>query len=131
MESDAKGETSDTLDQSDVPAVVAQKGYVVGQSITDKFKYEPVPSLTPMEMATADFYQNCVFRGTASGIAGGVMGVAFGIFMGAMDPGALSSPAPLGDQASKTAWQVFKGMVRTTSERSSCVSRSLFSHAER
>lgn len=104
------------------PVEEPQKGYVVGQSITDKFKYEPIPTLTPMDMAQSDFYQNCVFRSTTAGIAGSVMGVAFGIFMGAMEPASLSSPAPLGDAPSKSAWQVFKGMVRTTGARSSCVS---------
>ena len=102
------------------PVADTPKGYVVGQSITDKFKYEPIQTLTADQMAVADFYQNCVFRSTTAGIAGGVMGVAFGIFMGAMEPASLSSPAPLGDQPSKSAWQVFKGMVRSTGQRSSC-----------
>lgn len=102
------------------PVEQPKKGYVVGQSITDKFKYEPIQTMTAVEMAQADFFQNCVFRSATAGIAGGVMGVAFGIFMGAMEPASLSSPAPLADQPSKSAWQVFKGMVRSTSQRSSC-----------
>lgn len=106
------------------PVADTPKGYVVGQSITDKFKYEPIQTLTADQMAVADFYQNCVFRSTTAGIAGGVMGVAFGIFMGAMEPASLSSPSPLGDQPSKSAWQVFKGMVRSTGQRSSMYARS-------
>jgi hypothetical protein len=113
-----------STNQNQAPVQEPKKGYVVGQSITDKFKYEPVQTLTPMEMATADFYQNCVFRSAASGLAGGAMGVAFGIFMGAMEPASLSSPAPLADGPSKSAWQVFKSMVRTTGQRSSCVSNT-------
>lgn len=116
MKSNTDGPGSDS---QEVPE--PQKGYVVGQSITHKFKYEPIQTLTPIEMAQADFYQNCVFRSTTAGIAGGVMGVAFGIFMGAMEPASLSTPAPLADQPSKSAWQVFKSMVRTTGQRSSCV----------
>ena len=113
-------DASDAQESVAAPVAETQKGYVVGQSITDKFKYEPIQTLTPDQMAAGDFYQNCVFRSTTAGIAGGVMGVAFGIFMGAMDPASMSSPAPLGDAPSKSAWQVFKGMVRSTGQRSSC-----------
>jgi hypothetical protein len=94
------------------------KGYVVGQSITERFKYEPVPDMTAMEIAQADASQNCIVRSVLAGVAGGVMGVAFGIFMGAMDPASMSSPAPLAEQPSKTTLQVLKSMVRTTRERS-------------
>jgi hypothetical protein len=46
------------------------------------------------------------------------MGVAFGIFMGAMDPAALNSPNPLAAKTEKTAMQVLKETYRTTKARS-------------
>ena len=110
--------TSDAATQPEQP-----KGYVVGQSITERFKYEPIRPSTPEEMAVQDaFYNNCLVRSLMSGAAGGVMGVAFGIFMGAMDPAALNSPAPLAAEAQqKTAMQVLRETYRTTKARSVCV----------
>lgn len=99
------------------------KGYVVGRSITERFKYEPIRPATPEELAIQDaFYNNCLVRSLMSGAAGGVMGVAFGIFMGAMDPAALNSPAPLAaEPQQKTAMQVLRETYRTTKARSVCV----------
>lgn len=96
----------------------APKGYVVGQSITSRFHYEAVPNITAAELAQHDASQNCVVRSLISGAAGGVMGVAFGIFMGAMDPAAMGNPAPLADQPSKTTMQVLRSTYRMTKERS-------------
>lgn len=94
------------------------KGYVVGQSITSRFKYDAVPNITAAEIAQQDVGQNCVVRSVLSGAAGGVMGVVFGIFMGAMDPAAMGNPAPLADQPAKTTMQVLRSTYRTTKERS-------------
>jgi hypothetical protein len=95
-----------------------RKGYVVGQSITERFKYDPIPSFTPQDIAQQDASQNCIVRSVLAGVAGGVMGVAFGIFMGAMDPAAMSTPAPLAGQPEKTAMQVLRSTIRTTRDRS-------------
>jgi hypothetical protein len=106
-----------------------RKQYVLGQSITDRFKYEPIQQATLEEMAVQDVvYNNCLFRSLLSGAAGGAMGIAFGIFMGAMDPAALNSPAPLAaEPQQKTAMQVLRETYRTTKMRSMCVmSSSLF-----
>lgn len=99
----------------------ASKGYVVGQSITSRFKYEEVRPMTAEELAVQDaFHNNCFVRSLMAGTAGGVMGIAFGIFMGAMDPAALNGPAPLAAEKEKTAMQVLKETYRTTKSRSMC-----------
>eukprot|EP00892_Ulva_mutabilis_P010355 jgi/Ulvmu1/7692/UM038_0124.1 len=110
-------------DQSSAPLAAdtgtpAPKGYVIGKSITSRFKYDPVPNITAAEMAQQDVGQNCVIRSVLSGAAGGVMGVAFGIFMGAMDPAAMGNPAPLADQPAKTTMQVLRSTYRMTRDRS-------------
>jgi hypothetical protein len=96
--------------------------YNPGQSITDRFKYEPIRPATPEELAVQDVvYNNCLFRSLLSGAAGGAMGIAFGIFMGAMDPAALNSPAPLAaEPQQKTVMQVLRETYRTTKSRSMC-----------
>lgn len=102
---------------ADATEAPARKGYVVGQSITGRFHYEPVPNMTAVEIAQQDASQNCIVRSVLSGVAGGVMGVAFGVFMGAMDPAAMGNPAPMADQPQKTAMQVLRSTYRLTKER--------------
>jgi hypothetical protein len=97
----------------------APKGYQIGQSITKRFNYETITPPTAEEMAIQDaFHNNCLVRSLMSGAAGGVMGIAFGIFMGAMDPAAMSSPAPLGTEKQKSALQVLRETYRSTKSRS-------------
>jgi hypothetical protein len=105
------------------------RGYVIGQSITDRFKYEAVPHMTAMDIAQQDAAQNnCVVRAVLACVAGGVMGVGFGVLMGAMDPASVGNPAPLAEQKQKTAMQVLRSTLRTTRARSVCaVPDGLFS----
>ena len=104
------------------PEPEAPKGYQVGQSITSRFKYDVLVPPTPEELAVQDaFHNNCLVRSLMSGAAGGVMGVAFGVFMGAFDPQALNGPAPLAGEKQQTVMQVLRQTYRTTKARSMCV----------
>ena len=76
------------------------------------------------------FHNNCLIRSLMSGVAGGVMGVAFGIFMGAMDPGSMSSPAPLAGEKQRTAMQVLKETYTTTKARSMCAQLHCMRHLQ-
>ena len=106
------------------------KGYVPGQSITERFKYDPIVPPKPEELAAQDaLHNNCILRSLMSGAAGGAMGIAFGIFMGAMDPGALSGPAPLAEKQ-RSAMQVLRETFRTTKARSVYAFTSPSSHTD-
>lgn len=75
--------------------------------------------MSAMDIAQQDAAQNnCIVRSVLACFAGGVMGIGFGVLMGAMDPAAAGSPAPLAEQKQKTALQVLRSTMRATRDRS-------------
>lgn len=53
--------------------------------------YDPIVMPSPEQMAADDQLNNCAVRTVLSCVMGGALGVAFGLFMGTVDPAGVSS----------------------------------------
>ena len=62
-----------------------------GPQAKKKKEYARIEPTTPEQLVQEDMINNCAVKTVISGVMGSALGVAFGIFMGAMDS-AVSTP---------------------------------------
>ncbi|GMH41057.1 hypothetical protein BSKO_08967 [Bryopsis sp. KO-2023] len=72
---------------------------------------------TPEQIAQEDFMNNCIVRSVMSGVMGGGLGVVFGIFSASMEGGS-GSMAPMPNEDTRKAREVFRDMVKSARSKS-------------
>ncbi len=59
-----------------------------------KKKWEPLQVPSPMQIMQQDVMDNCLVKGTISGVMGGLVGLAFGLFSASIENAGVSGGMP-------------------------------------